>query len=284
MDSPETQMGSSRPVLHRSIIEELTHLPAQPIAAVEVLRLVADPNASSAELGAVVDLDPALSARVLRLANAPHYGLGGTVTSAARAVVLLGFSTVKGVAAAASNGLLAEYVNFGPQDYWAHSVATAVAASVMAKQVGLPAADAFSVGLLHDLGAALLHRCDAELYQEVVATGRSALLDAERDAFGATHAEAGAAALQAWNLPPRLVRAVRDHHEPLESHTDALTKVVVAGEALADLVDDLGPSEPVCALDVALDALGVAARETAALVAQARREFDRTARLLGRSE
>lgn len=269
--------------MDNSIIEELTHLPAQPLAAVQVLRLIADPDASAAQLGAVVDLDPALSARVLRLANAPHYGLSGSVTSAARAVVLLGFSTVKGVAAAAANGLLAEYVNFGPEDFWAHSVATAAAASVVARQVGMTAADAFSAGLLHDLGAALLHRHDPRLYQEVTTAGGSGLLDAERDMFGATHAEAGAAALTAWRLPARLVRAVHDHHVPLEGRGDALTKVLIAGEALACLVEDLGLVEPRSELGVALEVLGIDAGRTATLVAETRAEFDRTAKLVERA-
>jgi len=260
--------------------EELARLPAQPIAAVQVLRLVADPDASAAQLGALIDTDPSLSARVLRLANAPHYGLAGTVSSASRAVVLLGFATVKGVAAAAANGLVAEHANFGPPDYWAHSIAAAAAAAVVARHVGMTPADAFTAGLLHDLGTALMYRADASLYEQVSAAGGAGLAEAELEAFGMTHAQAGAAALQAWKLPARLVHAVEDHHGAPDRRTDALTKVVVAGEALATTVEDLELAESSWPLGAAFDAIGVEARYHRKLIAEATQEFENTARLL----
>src|SRR5947209_7188253 len=109
----------------------------------QVLRIVEDPHASSADLARVIEADPALAARVMRLANAPYYGLTRRVGSAARAVVLLGFSAVRAIAISAASSLLSEEVDLGPTGFWTHSVTTAIGASVVAKQVGGPIADAF---------------------------------------------------------------------------------------------------------------------------------------------
>ncbi|MER3453379.1 MAG: hypothetical protein C4344_07060, partial [Acidimicrobiia bacterium] len=132
-----------------TLAKELIRLPAQPVAAVRVLKMVEDPRASAADLARLIEADPALSARVIRLANAPYYGLARRVSSASRAVVLLGFSTVRAIAVSAACGLLDDHVRAGSSRAWLHSLTTAAASSVVARALGYPTPDAFSVGLLH---------------------------------------------------------------------------------------------------------------------------------------
>src|SRR5947207_1920465 len=178
----------------------------------QVLRLVEDARASSADLARVIETDPALSARVMRLANAPYYGLSGKVGSASRAVVLLGFSAVRALAVSASSGLLADEVDLGPTGFWSHSVVTAVASSVVARHLGTPVADAFSAGLLHDLGLAIPNLADVAWD---AAGHADAAEDGTRDAADRPgHAEIGALALEAWRFPRSFVRAVESHHLP----------------------------------------------------------------------
>lgn len=262
-----------------NLVDELSRLPAQPVAALQLLRLLNDPDGSAAEMAAVIDLDPSLSARVLQLANARHRVDGGTVTSATRAVVLLGVPTVKGVAAAAAGRLLGDESDLGPRDYWAHSVTTATVASVLARRVGANPSDAFTAGLLHDVGLALMHRADPRAYEEVV--GGHLGPEAERAAFGMSHAEAGATALRAWHLPEPLVRAVADHHRPPGRRTYLLTQVVIAADALADAVEPLALREDRWPVETALRALSIDPSETPALMAEVRRELERTTRVIG---
>src|SRR5271170_7424617 len=99
--------GCGSPMTTIDVAELLTRFPAQPLAARLILRLVEDPDASPAQLARLIEMDPALSARVMRLANSPHYAVHDGVHSAARAVILLGVSTVRGLAAAAASSLLA---------------------------------------------------------------------------------------------------------------------------------------------------------------------------------
>lgn len=242
-----------------AIAEELARLPAQPLAAMQVLRLVEDPLASSADLARVIEADPALAARVMRLANAPYYGLTRRVGSAARAVVLLGFSAVRAIAVSAASSLLSEEVDLGPTGFWSHSVTTAIGASVIAKQVGVPTSDAFSAGLLHDLGMALP-------------------LDARFE--GLDHAAVGATALELWRFPRGFVQAVADHHEHPHDVADSLGRIVIAGEALGIAVEESPFHEDGIRLDEALDALALPVRRVPMLRAEVERQTESIARLL----
>jgi putative nucleotidyltransferase with HDIG domain len=255
--------------------EELARIPAQPFAALSLVRLLASPEPSLAELARVVDMDPALSARVMRAANSPYYGSAKSVRSAARAVVLLGFDTVKALAAAAASGLLGEDVNFGPPDFWAHSMTVAAAASIAAGVLGVTQSDAFSAGLQHDIGAALLYRSDPGTYADAI-SGRSstARLEAERDAFGIDHPEAGAMALEAWQLPQIFVRAIRTHHHPIDS-VNPLAQAVILGQSVAERIDPGDPPEDGRPVDRLLDELGLAPSLGRDLRARTEAELDR---------
>jgi putative nucleotidyltransferase with HDIG domain len=265
-------------------VEDLGRLPAQPAAALKVLRLIEDPRSSAAELARLIEADPVLSARVMRLANAPYYGLSRKVGSASRAVVLLGFSTVRALAVSAACSLLADDASLGPAGFWSHSVATAAAASVVAGELGAPAGEAFSCGLLHDIGVALLFRRDRAGYLALfdgAAPPAASLLAAESEAMGLSHPEAGAAALESWRFPPAFVRAVADHHNPPERVGNSLGRLVVAGQALAGLLGALPQHVPPTEVGPALEAAGIAADAARRLALDARREIEDLGRALG---
>lgn len=265
-------------------MEDLSRMPAQPAAAVKVLRLVEDPRSSSADLARLIEADPVLSARVMRLANAPYYGLSRKVGSASRAVVLLGFSTVRGLAVSAACSLLADDASLSPTGFWSHSVAVAASASIIAHELGMPPGEAFSAGLLHDLGVALLFRRDRAGYADLVAraaTNPAAILQLEHDELGHTHAEIGATALEAWRFPPTFVRAVADHHQAPDRVGNSLGRLVVAGQAVAGLLGGLPPHVPPTGVDAAFDALGLPADHARPIALAARREIEELGRALG---
>ncbi len=220
----------------RQFADELTRLPAQPLTAMRILRLGEGTDTSVGELGRIVEADPVLSARVIRLANAPYYGFSGRIASASRAVVLLGFDTVRALALGASTSLMDYDLDLGPDGLWTHNVASAAAAAVVARRLGVPPQDAFSAGLLKDVGVSLLHRRAPEHYMRVLqASGKHIddLTRAEVAAFDVTHAAAGAMALEAWGFPQQFVHAVATHHQPLERVVGTLARIVHAGQALA---------------------------------------------------
>ena len=257
-----------------SISEELAKLPTQPVAALRVLRMVDDPRASAAALGRLVEVDPGLSTKVMRLANSPYYGLSGKVASAAQATVLLGFSTVRALAASAAAGLLVDQQPVGPPGFWSHAVLTACGSSAVARRVGGQAANAFTAGLLHDIGSALFFRIDQERFaelEEAVADGMT-VEAAERELYGTDHAEAGGRVLEEWRFPPSLSRAIANHHQPVDSVRDGLARIVIAGEALGARCEPDSCSETTVALEDALEAIGEPPAAVPRLMAEVRHE------------
>lgn len=227
---------------------QVRRLPVQPGVAMRLLWMLDDPRTSAADLGRVVESDPSLSARVLHLANAPSYGLSGQVSSAWRAVSVVGLGTVRTLATTAAFDLFADRDPAIPEGYWSHSVTTAAAAAVLARRVGIPADDALSAGLLHDVGLALMYRRGPLRYEEgvrqrVVRDQRLSILEAEREEYGMTHAETGASALALMRFPDDLVDAVGSHHRDVSEARSALGRLVITAESLAAHVNGGGPGE-----------------------------------------
>ena len=258
------------------LLRRLEELPAHPNVAMRVVLETNDPNSSAARLGRLIEIDPSLTAHVMRLANSAFYGLSTRVSSAARAVAVLGFSMVRSMAAGIVTGVLSSESGALPSGFWEHSVGTAVAASLLAPRVGCNTADAFSMGLLHDVGAALLYRLHPEAYD--MATNRAIvggvpLVRAEQDAFGISHDIAAGRVFAAWNFPPELVRAIANHHTSAPFGTQSpQSSLLAAAEELAHWLPD-APRYEKCRPG-ALAVIGVAHDELAALVEQV---ADRTA-------
>lgn len=266
---PDTDAPPS--VTIRALVGELTELPANPTVAMRVLQLLDDPTADGARLGRLVETDPSLAAQTLRLANAPIHGMTRRISSARQAVMILGFELVRSLAALTASGVLDGGRRSAPAGFWRHSLMTAAGAMVLARHTGRGEGEACSVGLLHDLGAALQFRAAPDVYDEMIAETADdpvARAEAERRYFEIDHAEAGAAVVRAWGFPGELVEALADHHRLPVPHTGELVLVVRAGEALGGLVEHLDPGESVPDAREALSAAGIDAPELKALVAE----------------
>jgi len=251
------------------LIAEVTQLPVQPGAAMRLLWMLEDPRTSAADLGRLIESDPSLSTQVIRLANTAFYGLSGKVSSAWRAVTVLGLATVRALATTAAFDLFSEKGRSVPDDFWPHSVTSAAAAASLARRVGIQSNEAFSAGLLHDLGTALVFRRAPRRYDAMVehrGLDRTlTLLDAERAEFGVTHAEVGAAALGVMRFPVELVEAIGAHHDDPAQVTSQLGRLLIAADALAIAVDGM-VSEENAAVGDALEALDIPASAEQALV------------------
>ncbi|WP_432495725.1 HDOD domain-containing protein [Kineococcus gypseus] len=192
----------------------LDDLPAHRPVAARVIAQADDHRSDARSLGQTLSYDPALTAKVLRLANSAYFGLSGRVSAPAFAVTVVGFSTVRSLAVAAMAGL--EEVPESLGGFWERSVLTAVTAGEVAGRVGVRAPDAFSLGLLARLGQALLVRCDPVRYPELLAAAgdREELLAAEVRRYGSTHTRVSAEALAAWSFPDELSAALAQVDAP----------------------------------------------------------------------
>jgi putative nucleotidyltransferase with HDIG domain len=238
-----------------------------------LLWMLEDPRTSAADLGRLIESDPALSTQVIRLSNTAFYGLSGKVSSAWRAVTVLGLATVRAIATTAAFDLFSEKGRSVPDEFWEHSVTTAAAAAALARRVGIQPNDAFSAGLLHDVGTALVFRRAPRRYDTMIerhiAEPDRPLVEIELEEFGATHAEVGAAALGVMRFPAEMVEAISTHHTPPSEVTPLLSRLLIAADAVALEVDGFD-SEDNAPIGDALEALDIPASAADGMVDEVR--------------
>lgn len=207
----------------QALLLEVDELPSIPETLIHILKVLDDPNSGPADLGAVVRLDAPLMARILRLANSPYYSSRGDITDINRCVSVLGYRTVRQVAicvSVATSVIAAVAKSSGQLDYrelWRHSVVTGAIAKHLAQIAGYPdPEEAFTAGLLHDMGKFVLELHAPDKYHRIIAQRRTAglpLVEAEEEAFGFDHALLGEAFGKAWRFPSILTRCFGEHHQ-----------------------------------------------------------------------
>lgn len=223
-----------------ALLRSMEAMPAHPTVALRVVWLADDPAADAVTVARTVELDPILSARLMRIANSAYYSLRTPVTNVPRAITALGFSTVKALATTAGAGL-DDPDHPVPGWFWEHAARVANASQLVAGRYDVGSSDAFALGLLHDIGIALLHRVapDAADRLREVDPGAASV---ELETFGITHEVAGARVLEAWRFPPSITEAIANHHHRLERREQQHTRCLIAGQLLADLVDGTSPA------------------------------------------
>jgi putative nucleotidyltransferase with HDIG domain len=232
---------------NQAVRELLGRLPQLPSPAEHYGRIVKELQSDAASLDVVSELiaqDPAMTARVLQLANSAAYGLPTEDANPAVAVRELGLTNIKALLLLAhtySNFKKVEAAGFSVPELWRHSHAAARLAGAIAREAGADAEmiqQATTAGLLHDLGKLALAANLPDQLPKVCAlvnSGGVTWAQAEQQVFGATHGEVGGWLLGLWGLPVSIVEAVALHHRPVRFLNPAfcpLTAVHVADACL----------------------------------------------------
>ncbi len=198
-------------------IKTAENLPTLPAVAMQVLKLVQSEDVSITELVEVLQRDPALTGRILRIVNSSMFGMSRQITSLQQAIVVLGLRTVKVMVLGFSvvdtiKGSASE--DFDYNVYWRRSLCTAVAARLLCKSVAPKLAEeAFVAGLLTDLGIVAAWRCAPDLYIPLhKSTPAGSLAATETSTLGVTHAVLTRELLTHWGLPQLLCDAAGAHH------------------------------------------------------------------------
>ncbi len=230
------------------LVQQLQRLPAHRMSATRVLHLVDDPTSSAEDLGKVISTDPSMTARLLKMANSASVGLSTPVGTVAGAVTVLGFSVVRSVAVSWAAGLFEGGPRSLPDGYWEHSITVASAAVRIGMALGVPGGQAYSAGLLHDLGQPLLLRFDPGRYRrllrEVAKPDSPEQCEAERRVYGQDHAMVGALVLRSWGLPDDLVDAVANHHHSMTPDDPPTRQAVALAESAAQYLREPRTLEP----------------------------------------
>ncbi len=197
-------------------------LPSPKGVALAILRLTKSEATTAQEIARVLETDPALSGRILKIANSVYAGQSRPAASVRDAVTRLGVRLVRNVALGFSllaRGGCGACRGFDYDGFWSRSLAMGVAAQAIAQQGGTVApCEAFTAGLLAQAGRLALASVYPEAYGEVLAQAGSddaaALARLERERFATDHNELTAAMLRDWGLPEVYATSAEHHEQP----------------------------------------------------------------------
>ncbi len=201
-----------------SVIEQASDLHALPVVFYELQRLLNDPQTSAQDIADLLSRDPAISGRILKVANSAYYGLQKRIDNLAQAIVVLGFQAIRNLTitlGVIDSFRVEDRGHFDNSRFWAHSVATAIGAETLGRLAKAEQPDSlYMTGLFHDVGKliAAQHLPALSVVVKKKVERGAPQLEAERETYGFDHAALGALFLARWNLPESILEGVRYHH------------------------------------------------------------------------
>jgi HD-like signal output (HDOD) protein len=203
-----------------SLLKKLGDIPSIPSVVYELSRIINDPMSSTKDVEEIMSQDIGLTTKVLKLANSAYYAIPGGVSTLARAIAFIGFDTIHQLVVSAS---IIETLdtkgpsNFDINEFWKHSLATAITAETIAKFIKHPSpSELFTAGLVHDIGKVALFLIAPDVFLEVVDRAKKlqlSFLEVEIASGLTPHTELGKSLAEKWRLPRLFSLAALYHHD-----------------------------------------------------------------------
>lgn len=223
------------------IILDTIDIPSLPTVAMKALDLINNDGSSIDELEKIISQDQFFSARLLRIANSPYYGMNRRIDTISSGVMLIGFNTMRSLVVAASLKDMHRKFGLFEQRLWEHSLGVSVASSLLAKVTKMvKPEEALVSGLIHDVGKTILNNSIPDKYtlisQKVYEEG-AFFRDVEAEFLGYTHCDVGGLIARKWKLPKNLEIVIEYHHSeslPVfeDSEYEALCQIVNVADAI----------------------------------------------------
>lgn len=251
----------------QELINSNIQLVSLPAIVTMVNELLTSPSASAADIAELINQDPTLTLRLLKIVNSPFYNFPSKIETVSMAITVLGTRQLRDlvIATAVVDRFKSDkHKSFDIETFWCHSIATGLAARTIALDRKIHNAERiFITGLLHDIGkmliALLLPVQNAELNKQ----DSRQTYNVERSMFGFTHDELGECLLNSWHFPDTISTPIRHHHDLQsadEFKTD--TAVVHIGNVIANNIQaPISPDDDTLLNPLALDILGLHERE-----------------------
>jgi len=204
------------------LIREQVNLPSPPAIAVQILNTVQDKDSSLGDLEKIISADPALTGKMLQIANSAFYALPNKVSNITRAMSILGTNVIKNIALSfvITKELEGNTTSEFDFDYfWRRSVTTAVAAELVKNLIRLDNDDIFVTALLQDLGILILYLSKGEEYYKLLKVYRSDgdaiwLTESESEKYQFDHQQLSYTLTDSWGLPQSITEPMLYHHKP----------------------------------------------------------------------
>ncbi len=241
MKLEEYVAGNQKPPTLDEVLRRVGEISTLPHVAMKAMEVANDPDSGVIDMKSAIEMDPALSARVLRCVNSSAYGLREKVSNVQRAISFLGMRQIRNLALTAcvadlfaSDETIGSYRRRG---LWRHLVAVGVCARLVAMRQRMPAfEDAFVAGLLHDIGIVLEDQYAHEHFRAAIydLDDCKTLVEAERRRLGFDHSQLGAKVAEQWRFSERVTAAIGYHHNSAAYRGKEI--VIVRCVEVADLI------------------------------------------------
>lgn len=229
----------------KELVARVAQLVSLPEVCHRVNEMLNDPNVTSNQVGRVIRLDPALTARLLKIVNSALYGFRSRIDTVSQAVTIIGLEELRSLVMASSANVVFNKISTDLVDmdsFWHHSVYTGLVSRKLAAQCNLPGRETiFLTGLLHDVGQLVIYSQLPNEASTILTQSddqEKTLCSIEHEVLGFDHTEVGAELLNLWDLPQSLWEPVRYHHTPLKSEEfPQQTALLHIANAIANTVE-----------------------------------------------
>jgi len=217
-----------------TLVNKSLKLVSPPSTYAQLDGLIKDPNSSAEDISEVINTDPALVTRLLKVVNSPFYGFPSQINTISRAITIIGTRELTHLVLATSvidafKGIPTTLINM--TEFWRHSLACAIASKYLARECGQRATERYFIsGLLQNIGALVIYQSMPELAREAINSaefGHEVIYEAEQRILGFDHTDVGQALVKAWRLPHSLEEVVKCHHTPSQSVNFPLEVAIV---------------------------------------------------------
>lgn len=204
----------------KKILDKVTSLQPVPSVVHKVLFMAEDPDSQMNDLVDIVEVDPAITANLLKMCNSAHMGLPQKVDSVDRALALIGMQGVVELVLAQNLGANFQKAQKGylleKGELWKQSLATAMVAKALAQRQQLKnLPGVYTAALLKDIGKVVLNEFVSGHFQKMkrlVENKGLSFIEAEKQCVGMDHAELGGIIAKRWNFSSHLIYMIENHH------------------------------------------------------------------------
>lgn len=222
-----------------AIFESAEDLPTLPEVAIRLQKMVDDPDSSAKDVAAIIEDDPAIATKVLKVVNSAFYSTGyGEITHLQPAIARLGFIAVINIAL--STSIFQAFASsrkpvFDRREFWKHSISVGIIASVLHDYVADEITQPLTrdvvhlAGIVHDMGKILFERYANTEFHQAISSAKTADIPAIKEEarfIGVGHDELGAWLANKWNIGKAVQAAVRWHHDPISCPVEELKPLV----------------------------------------------------------
>ncbi len=208
----------------RAIIPRLDEIPLPDTLTTRLLAAIGE-GCSAEELKDIIEAEPNVTLQVLKVSNSAYYGQRSRIQNIERAILLMGIEEIRNICLSIClidkfNPKKKYAKHFDIQDFWLHSLLTAIIASRLAKdKKWLTPEDAFVLGLLHDIGKTVFAVALPDVFDKLAGlagTHSGTLFHEIEIKAGLSHTLIGSWIATRWGLPPIIASSIEFHHEPEE--------------------------------------------------------------------